>query len=114
MKIDAPVKVEPLDDSRCAADKTLTNTPECFQQLLQSLELPVDKLSPVELEKLKELLAESTDLFALDDSELECTTLIRHAIHTENHTPIKQRPYRTPVIYCEKMNTWCPRCKHKA
>ena len=103
VKIDAPEKVEPFDDSRCAAVKALPNTPERFQQLLQSLELPVDKLSPVELEKLKELLAESTDLYALDDSELGCTTLIRHAIHTENHTPIKQRPYRTPVIYREKI-----------
>ena len=101
VKIDTPEKVEPLDDGRCAAAKALPNTPEHFQQLLQSLELPVDKLSPVELEKLKEL-AESTDLFALDDSELGCTTLIRHAIHTETHTPIKQRPYCTPVIYREK------------
>ena len=103
VKIDTPEKVESLDDSRCAAVKALPNTPERFQQLLQSLELPVDKLSPVELEKLKELLAESTDLFALDDSELGCTTLIRHAIHTETHTPIKQCLYRTPVIYREKI-----------
>ena len=65
--------------------------------------MPVDKLSLVELEKLKELLAGSTDLFALDDSELGCTTLIRHAIHTETHTPSKQHPYHTPVIYREKV-----------
>ena len=67
-------------------------------QLLQSLELPV---SPVELDKLKEVLAEATDTFALDDLELGCTNLVRHTIHTENHTPIKQRPYRTAVIYRE-------------
>ena len=103
VKVDTPEKNEPLDDSRCAAVKALSNTPERFQQLLQSLELPVDKLSPVELDKLKEVLAESTDIFALDDSELGCTNLVRHTIPTENHTPIKQRPYRTPVIYREKI-----------
>ena len=103
VKVDTPEKNEHLDDSRCAAVKALSNTPERFQQLLQSLELPVDKLSPIELDKLKEVLTESTDIFALDDSELGCTNLVRHTIPTENHTPIKQRPYRTPVIYREKI-----------
>ena len=103
VEIDAPEKVEPLDDCRCATVKAFSNTPERFQQLLQSLELPVDKLSPVELDKLKEVLAESTDIFALDESELGCTTLVRHTIHTEKHTPIKQRPYHTPVIYRDKI-----------
>ena len=101
--IDASENVETLDESRCATVKALSNTPERFQQLLQSLELPIDKLDPADLDKLKELLAESTDVFALDDSELGCTTLVPHAIHTENHQPIKQRPYRTPVIYRSKI-----------
>ena len=101
--VDASEKVETPSDSRCATVKAVSNTPERFQQLLQSLELPVDKLGPAELDKLKEVLAESTDIFALDDSELGCTTIVRHAIHTENHPPIKQHPYRIPVIYRGKI-----------
>ena len=52
---------------------------------------------------MKEVLAGSTDVFALDDSELDCTTLVHHAILTENHPPIKHHPYHTPVIYREKI-----------
>ena len=53
VKVDVSERVESLDDSKCAAVKALSNTPKHFQRLLQSLELPVDKLSPVELDKFK-------------------------------------------------------------
>ena len=69
------------------------------------LDLPVDKLNPVELEKLKEVLAESTDVFALDDSELGCTSLVQHSIDTRDHHPVKQQPYRTPVVCREKIES---------
>ena len=55
--------------------RQLVNSPERLEKLLKALDLPVDKLNPVELEKLREVLAESTDVFALDDSELGCTGL---------------------------------------
>ena len=52
--VDTSESVEASIESRCATVKALNNTPERFQRLLQSLELPVDKLDPVDLEKLKE------------------------------------------------------------
>lgn len=76
--------------SMCAYVKTLTNTPERYQRLMKALDLPDDKLSSKEMEQLKELLCMSTDVFALDDSELGCTGLVRHVIHTGDHAPIRQ------------------------
>ena len=93
----------PHDHSRCASVKALVNSPERLQRLLKVLDMPVDKLNPVELEKLKEVLAESTDVFALDDSELGCTSLVQHSIDTGDQLPVKQQPYRTPVVYREKI-----------
>ena len=106
VNIDVPQTVDselPHDHSRCATVKALVNSPERLEKLLKALDLPVDKLNPVELEKLKEVLAESTDVFALDDSELGCTGLVQHSIDTGDHHPVKQPPYRTPVVYREKI-----------
>ena len=44
-------------------------------------------------QQLKELLKEYSDVFALSDSELGCTDLVKHFIDTSEHRPIKQRPY---------------------
>ena len=46
----------PHDHSRCATVKALVNSPEHLEKLLKALDLPVDKLNPVDLEKLKEVL----------------------------------------------------------
>lgn len=88
------------------------NSPECLQKLLKALDLPVDKLNQVELDKLKEVLAESTNVFALD-SELGCTSLVQHSIDTGDHKAVKQQPYRTPVVYREKIKKWLMRCRNK-
>ena len=104
--IDVPETVDselPPVDSRCASVIALVNNPDRLQQLLEALDLPVDKLEPAELEQLKEVVAESTNIFMLDDSELGCTSLVQHSIDTGDHHPVKQQPYRTPVIYREKI-----------
>ena len=93
----------PPDHSRCASVKALVNSPERLRRLLKALDMPVDRLNPVELEKLKEVLAESTDIFAVDDLELRCTSLVQHSIDTGDQLPVKQQPYRTPVVYREKI-----------
>ena len=71
---------------------------ERYHELLKDLDLPESKLKQNEMEKLKELLKESTDIFALDDSELGCTNIVRHTIDTDSHVPIKKQPYRTPIV----------------
>ena len=86
----------------CAHVKALPNTPERYQRLLEALELP-DQLGDDELKQLKELLRESADVFALDDSELGCTDLVRHVIDTGDHSPVRQPPHRTPMVYRDKI-----------
>ena len=55
------------------------------------------------MEQLKELVRDSADVFALDDSELGCTDLVRHVIDTGDHSPIRQPPHRTPMVYRDKI-----------
>ena len=43
-------------------------------------------------------MCEYQDVFALDDTELGCTDVVKHAINTRDSSPIKQQPYRTPVV----------------
>ena len=76
--------------------------PEHYQHLLEALELP-EGLDNNEMKQLKELLHESGDVFALDDSELECTDLVCHVTDTSDHSPLRQPPYRTPVVYRDKI-----------
>ena len=50
------------------------------------------------------MIAEFNDVFALDVSELGCTHLVEHTIKTGDHPPIRQQPYRTPVVRYQKLN----------
>ena len=73
--------------------KTIQHTPERVQRLMEQLNLPLENLSSTEAMKLKKLLEEFSDVFALDDTELGCTDAFRHGINTGDHAPIKQKPY---------------------
>ena len=42
-------------------------------------------------------------MFALDPSELGCCGMVQHMIDTGDMPPLKQQPYRTPVIKREKV-----------
>ena len=42
-------------------------------------------------------------VFALTDQELGCTDIVEHVIDTGEHTPIKQQPYRVPVVHRDKI-----------
>ena len=53
--------------------------------------------------KLKKLLSDFGDMFALSDAELGCTSVVKHAIETWNTAHIKQFPYRTPMCRTEKI-----------
>ena len=89
-------------DSTCACVNALPNTPERYATLMKVLDLP-DDVNPSEMKEFNELMKKSTDIFALDDSELGCTNVTSHRIDTGDHQPIKQMPYRTPIIYRDKI-----------
>ena len=104
-----PLPFPPSDPLECessssaAALKAVECTPERAARLMKELELPTDQLSTPEMAELTALLTEFSDVFALDDSELGCTDLVKHVMDTGNHAPIKQQPYRTPIVRRKNM-----------
>ena len=72
------------------------------QTLLDAVQWPETKDSG-ELGGLKALVAEYRDIFALTNDELGCTDVVQHRIDTEEHTPIKQYPRRTPFVQRTKI-----------
>lgn len=86
-----------------AAVTTLISTPDRCAKLLEVLQLPLDRLSSEEGKQLTAVICEFADVFAYDDTELGCTDILRHTIDTGEHSPIRQQPYRTPVVRRQKM-----------
>ena len=52
---------------------------------------------------MKVLVTEFFHSFALNNSELGCTSVLQHCIDTGDHPSIKQQPYRTPVVRREQV-----------
>ena len=67
-------------------------------QLRKLVNLPEAGLSASELGQLQQTVLEADDVFVLSDSELRCTSIVKHNIDTERHPPIKQHVRRTPFI----------------
>ena len=86
--------------SMCACIKALSNTPERHAKLMSLLSTP-DGLNAGEVKRLDKLLRKSTDVFALDDSELGSTDVVCHKIETGDHLPVRLPPYRTPMMHRE-------------
>ena len=62
------------------------------------------KLSPEENERLKSLITEFSDVFALDDTELGCINLAELTRHRWSCTYLVAALYRTPVVRHQKMD----------
>ena len=99
-----PVVAPREESSTMSAVKAVTPTPQRLDQLLNALIVPSRRLSTEETQQLKAVITEFSDVFALNDSELGCTDLVTHNIDTGDHKPIRQQPYRTPVIRRHKMD----------
>ena len=81
--------------SLCKCVSAVTQTPEWYGELIKSLEIPQNRLTDNKFQQLKGLLDELSDVFALSDSELGCTDLVKHFIDTGDHQPFIQQPYDT-------------------
>ena len=101
----APYKVKVCSDGVCMHAKVGPgyHEPECSSRLLKQLDLSKCDCDTQELTDFKGVLSEHADVFALDPSELGCCGLVQHAIDTGDTPPLKQQPYRTPVIKREKV-----------
>ena len=72
-------------------------------KLFNTLTISESNLTVEQLVMLKSLVAEYSDVFALDMSELGLTDLVSHTISTGDSPPIRQPVRRTPFALREKM-----------
>ena len=91
------------DASHSSCVRVVVNGPgysesERSSQLLQLLDLTKCDCSPNRLDDLKVLLSEHSHVFEMSKSELGHTNVVQHVIDTGNSGPIKQQPYRIPVV----------------
>ena len=69
--------------------ETVRPSLERLEELCRQLQLPFDKLTLEEREQLESTISEFNDVFALNDSELGCTSLVQHSIETGSPPPIQ-------------------------
>ena len=91
-------------DVQCASIEAILKTPERSAELQRILGVGSTSLSKGQKTELKQLIAEYSDVFALSDHELGCTDIVCHSIDTGNAPPIKQQPYRTPIVHRETIS----------
>ena len=99
-----PENSDSRDISMTAAVTVADVDPQRVERVLEALKLSAAKLSAEEEQQLRALITEFADVFAFEDSELGCAIAVKHSIDTGGHPPIKQQPYRSPVIYREKIS----------
>ena len=71
-------------------------TPSRQEQGPVPVDLQSSALSPDQQKRLKSLLNEYRDIFAVRPEELGRTNLVQHHIDTGDHPPLRSRPYRVP------------------
>lgn len=59
----------------------------------------LDHVPEPEKSQLQEALTQNLDVFVLKDKELTVTNAMEISIDTQNHPPIKQKPYRLPLAH---------------
>ena len=82
--------------------QTLEGDPRVLK-LLNKLMISESNLTEEQLTLLRSLVAEYSDIFALDMSELGVTDIVSHTVDTGSSPPIQQPVRRTPFALCEKM-----------
>ena len=79
------------------------NSPETLKRLKAELQLSQGDLTQDQFQQLEQLICDNADVFALDDSELGCTSFVQHRIDTGDQPPIKQPIRRVPFVYRNKI-----------
>ena len=64
--------------------------------IVANIKLSDEYLSDKQQLELRNVLSKYSDVFASSDSDLGRTELLEHAIDTQGHAPMYQRPYRVP------------------
>ncbi len=87
VEMDAKVRSESAE-AACAHVKASKSDTQRDRKLLEALNLPACKLSTEDMGKLKALLLDFSDAFALDDSELGRTSVVHYYIDTGITNPL--------------------------
>ena len=92
-------------DARCleVATDCPSVSPGRLERLMAELQLSPGDQTQDQFQQLQQLISDNADVFALDDSELGCTSLVQHRIETGNQSPIKQPIRRVPFVYRNKI-----------
>ncbi|KAK6167883.1 hypothetical protein SNE40_021812 [Patella caerulea] len=88
--------VDAFDSTIASVDQVLQGASQCTNANLNEKFAKIN-VPDTERAKLFNLLRKNHDLFAISDSELGHTDTVKMTIDTGNHSPIKQRAYRTPL-----------------
>ena len=87
----------------CSTSSEPTETKERLKKLFNVLSLENDNITEQQLRKLKKMIESNADVFALDDSELGHTDLVKHHVDTGDVPPIKQPVRRVPFMFRDKI-----------
>ena len=100
---DTPDSVSPSVCAKVLVDGPGYHEKERPHRLFNLLDLSESDCSSEQLDSLKALLSQHTDIFEMDSSELGHSNVVQHVINTGDSVPIKQHPYRTPIVQRERI-----------
>ena len=89
--------------SKVTTRKQAKHEEDCKLKLKSLLTLPSENLTADQYRELEKLLMDNSDVFAVSESELGHTNVVKHSIDTGDHPPIKQNPRRTPFVHRDKI-----------
>ena len=81
--------------------------------IVTNIKLSNEYLSDKQQTELRKVLSKYSDVFAQSDSDLGRTDLLEHAIDTQGHAPIFQRPYRVPEAQRKVIETHVKDMAHR-
>ena len=80
-----------------------TETNKRLEKLFNVLSLENDSITGQQLRKLKKVIELNADVFALDNSEVGHTDLVKHRVDTGDIPPIKKPVRRVPFMFHDKI-----------
>ena len=83
-----------------------------LQKLFDTLSLEKGSLTDDQFSCLKKLIADYSDVFALDSTELGHTDLVQHHVDTGDSQPVKQPARRVPFVYRERISSMVKEMQH--
>ena len=94
---------EAANISQCASQVDTDSATNRLDRLFEVLALERGTLTEEQFHDLKKMVANNSDVFALEDTELGHTDLVKHHVDTGSSAPIKQPICRVPFFFRDKI-----------